>query len=115
MRWHEGKHDPWPYVNYVLHTMKAVYREFEEQVGTVTGMRGAKTMLIEQAIERLPVTFSIGDVERACHLVSRDMIRVVLNRLRSVGKLTCKGTGRSAAWEKRGNKDAKRANKGGNK
>lgn len=27
--WHEGKHDPWPYIDYVLYTLKAAYREFE--------------------------------------------------------------------------------------
>lgn len=35
--------------------------------------------------------------------VSRDMIRVVLNQLREEGKLSCKGTGREAFWEKSGN------------
>jgi Fic family protein len=113
--WHEGRHRLKPWWEYSLGILIQAYRELEERVGTVTGMRGAKTMLIEQAIERLPVAFSIGDVERACPLVSRDMIRVVLNRLRSEGKLICKGTGRKATWEKRGNKDAKRGNKRGNK
>jgi fido (protein-threonine AMPylation protein) len=32
-RWHEGKHDPWPYVNYVLYILKAAYRGFEHRVG----------------------------------------------------------------------------------
>ena len=31
--WHEGKHDPWPYINYTLYILKAAYREFEERVG----------------------------------------------------------------------------------
>ena len=26
-RWHEGKHDPWPYINYVLYILKSAYRE----------------------------------------------------------------------------------------
>jgi len=42
------------------------------------------------------------------------MIRVVLNRLRNEGQLYCRGTGRKALWEKRGNKQAKRGNKRGN-
>lgn len=25
--WHEGKHDPWPYINYVLYILKSAYRE----------------------------------------------------------------------------------------
>jgi Fic family protein len=31
--WHEGKHDPWPYINYLLYILKLAYREFEERVG----------------------------------------------------------------------------------
>ena len=31
--WHEGKHDPWPYINYLLYILKIAYREFEERVG----------------------------------------------------------------------------------
>lgn len=77
-------------------------------MGTITTARGAKTALIEQAIERLPSGFRITDLEQACPPVSRDMIRVVLNHLREEGKLACKGTGRSAYWEKRGNTFPKR-------
>ena len=33
--WHEGKHDPWPYVNFVLSIMKTAYRDFVERVGEV--------------------------------------------------------------------------------
>ncbi len=33
--WHEGSHDPWPYINYVLSILKTAYREFAERVGEV--------------------------------------------------------------------------------
>jgi Fic family protein len=26
-RWHEGKHDPWPYINFILFIFKSAYRE----------------------------------------------------------------------------------------
>jgi Fic family protein len=31
--WHEGRHDPWPYANFLLYTLRNAYREFEERVG----------------------------------------------------------------------------------
>jgi Fic family protein len=37
--WHEGKHDPWPYINYILYILKLAYREFEERVGLATTRR----------------------------------------------------------------------------
>jgi Fic family protein len=33
--WHNGKHDPWPFVNYLLFILKNAYREFEERVGVM--------------------------------------------------------------------------------
>jgi len=41
--WHEGKHDPWPYVNYVLFILKGAYKEFVGRVGEVRAPRGSKT------------------------------------------------------------------------
>ena len=111
--WHEGRHRLKPWWEYFLGILIKAYREFEERVGTVTKVRGAKTALIEQAIERLPSSFPISDLERSCPTVSRDMVRVVLNRLRKEGRLLCKGTGRNALWEKRGNKQPKGGNKRG--
>jgi Fic family protein len=102
--WHEGRHSLKPWWEYSLGILIKAYRELEERVGGVMKVRGAKTALIEQAIERLPSTFSISDLERACPSISRDMIRVILNRLRKEGRLLCKGTGRNTLWQKRGNK-----------
>src|SRR4030042_2038713 len=50
--WHQGKHDPWPYVNYVLYTLKSVYREFEDRIGQIASPKGAKTELIISLIGR---------------------------------------------------------------
>jgi Fic family protein len=102
--WHQSLHRLKPWWEYSLGILIGAYRELEARVGAVAKARGAKTAFVEQAVEVLPATFSISDVERACPAVSRDMIRVVLNRLREEGKLICKGTGRKAVWEKRGNK-----------
>lgn len=40
--WHEGKHDPWPFINYLLYILKVAYREFEERVGLATTSRGTR-------------------------------------------------------------------------
>lgn len=31
--WHEGRHDPWPFINYILFILRTAYGEFEERVG----------------------------------------------------------------------------------
>ena len=100
--WYEGKHDPWPYVNYLLYVLKSAYREFEERVGQVKGPRGAKTDLIAQAIAAFPGEFTLADLERACPGVSRDMVRKVLHDLRKAKKVECLGRGPGASWRKKG-------------
>ena len=112
--WQEGKHSLKAWWEYSLGVVIGAYQEFERRVGMITKARGAKTSIVEETIDNLPQIFSISDIERLCPSVSRDMIRVILNRLRDEGHIVSKGTGRGALWEKRGNKSPKRGNKRGN-
>ena len=112
--WHEEKHHLKPWLEYSLGVLIGACKEFEDRVGTITKSRGTKTAIVEDVIKNLPLTFSISNIEQLCPSVSRDMIRVILNRLRREGYLNCKGTGRGALWEKRGNNLSKGGNKHGN-
>lgn len=99
-RWHEGRHDPWPYINYVQFILKTAYREFEERVGQTASPKGAKTDLITNAIGRTSGPFRVADIHRECPGVSVDMIRQVLKRLRASKQVECLGRGQSAQWGK---------------
>lgn len=100
-RWHEGKHDPWPTINFLLYTLKQACKEFEERVGRMKSPRGAKTDMVEQAIETISGEFGVTDVERLCPGVSRDMIRRLLRDLKAAGRIECLGRGPGAKWRKR--------------
>lgn len=97
--WHEGNHDPWPYINYVLSILKSAYRELVERVGETQEPRGAKTQLVLTAIEKMSGSFSLTELERACPGVSRDMIRQVLHKEKG-RRLECLGRGPGARWQK---------------
>jgi hypothetical protein len=56
----------------------AAYDEFESRFGRVRKGRGSKTETVKNAIDRFVTDFSLTDIEKACPLVSRDMIRRVL-------------------------------------
>jgi Fic family protein len=101
-RWHAGRHDPWPYLSYVLYTLKAAYREFEERLGRVAAPKGAKTEMVMDAVRKVPDTFRVSELQRACPAVSIDLIRRTLRKLREAGQVECLGTGRSAQWRKTG-------------
>lgn len=98
--WHEGKHDPWPYVNYLLFILKSAYKEFEERVGRTASAKGAKTELVIAAIRGCAGSFRVSDIQCECPGVSMDLIRQVLKKLRSVGRVRCLGRGQSAEWER---------------
>lgn len=100
--WHEGRHDPWPYVTYLLFILKTAYREFEDRAAGERPARGSKTELVSYALEHVPSPFGIADVERLCPNVSRAMIRVVMNRWRKEGRLEVLGRGRDARWRRLG-------------
>ncbi|MEW6737630.1 MAG: Fic family protein [Acidobacteriota bacterium] len=99
--WHEGKHDPWHFINYLLYIFKLAYQEFENRVHQTISPKGAKTALIEAAIETME-NFTLGDLEKVNPGVSRDMIRKVLKALKEAGKVECLGRGPGAAWRKKG-------------
>ncbi|TAJ81456.1 MAG: hypothetical protein EPO42_02255 [Gallionellaceae bacterium] len=100
--WHEGKHDPWPYINYVLSMLKLAYREFAERVGEVKAPRGSKTDLVLAAIGRLTDEFTVAQLEQTCHGVSKDMIRRVLREQQSAMMVECQGRGPAARWKRKG-------------
>lgn len=100
--WHQGKHDPWPFVGFVLVTIRDAYREFEQRAQHAKEPRGAKTTLVLDAIAHADETFTLRDLERACPLVSRDHLRHVLKQLREQGAIESLGRGPGARWRKKG-------------
>jgi len=100
--WHEGRHNPWPYINYLLFVLITAYREFEQRLDLTQSQRGAKTEMIEEAINAMQGEFTLTKLEQACPSVSRDMIRRVLRELQRVGGVECLGRGPGAKWKKKG-------------
>lgn len=98
--WHEGTHDPWPYINYLLSVIKMAYREFEQRLGQLQSPKGEKTSLVLQAIDKTFGSFSVAELQNACPNVSVDMIRRVLKNLRTKKQIECLGLGQSARWQK---------------
>jgi len=100
--WHEGKHDPWPTINFLLYILKQACTEFEKRLGKIKSPRGEKTAIVEAAIASQTGTFRLSDLQNACPGVSVDLIRTVLKRLK--GKtVECLGRGHAAQWRRKVN------------
>lgn len=97
-KWHQAKHDIFPWFNYFLGTVLGAYRELEQRAGSLKSDRGAKTNLVEQAIKSQTGQFALADIIQACPNVSPDMIRNVFKRLASRRRIKSLGKGRFAKW-----------------
>ena len=100
--WHDGKHDPWPYVNYLLHTLKILYQEFEARYETTSLPPGEKTEVVQKAVESFAGPFHVTELQKKCPEVSLDMIRKILQSMRLRGKVECLGRGKQARWQRIG-------------
>lgn len=98
MGWHEGKHDPWPYIGYILFILKQAYDEFERRAGNTAAPRGEKADFVQRAIREQAGAFRLADIERACPGVGRDWIRALLFALKKRGVVACTGKGKAARW-----------------
>lgn len=109
--WHEGKHRPWPYINYLLYIVQTAYKEFEDRLGQVTEPKGDKTRRIELAVLNRFGAFHVTEIQRACPGISLDMIRHVLKDLREKGVIECTGRGKQATWRRIGELGNRNANR----
>ncbi len=101
--WHEGKHDPWHYINFVCFILKSAYKEFEERLDKFPQPRGEKKTIINNAVSGFSHDFSVADISQKCPGVGIDMIRRVLKELQAQGVIACLGRGRNAKWTRTGN------------
>jgi len=103
-RWHEGKHDLFPWLNHFLSIIRRAYGEFERRAGEIKAPRGAKAGLVLTAIREQPGEFRLADIEQACPGVGREWIRSLLTELKAAGEATCRGKGPAARWRYLGSK-----------
>jgi DNA-binding transcriptional ArsR family regulator len=99
--WHRGRHDVWPWLEYLLGVVQAGYGELDERIGVLEG-RGAKAEAIDAFVRSVPVgaEFSVADVRRNAAGSSDSHISKVLARLRDAGVISSVGRGRGARWRR---------------
>ena len=98
--WHAGGHNVLSWMEYFLATVLAAFREFEGRLGKISSGRGSKTDMVLNAINGFIGDFTLADLEKACPTVGKDMIRTLMKRLKSEGRLEALSKGRYARWRK---------------
>ncbi len=97
-QWHEGRHDIWPYVNYLLYTFDEMYGDFESRFLKLNAPRGAKTSTVEAVLNSIERPFTIREIEFKCPGISRETIRSVLKH--NAECFECTGRGLGAKWRR---------------
>lgn len=97
--WHDSKHDIVPWWNYFLSVVNTAYREFAEAVESREAGPG-KTELAREVILEMEGDFSLSDIRAKLPSVSEQLIKRVLQQMKSDGRVRLTGRGRGARWER---------------
>ena len=95
--WHEGSNDPVPFIKYLLGTILAAYRDFEDRFALVEVKRSALDMV------RLATQYKIGrftkqDIRELCPSLSISSIEGSLRKLVDNGEIKREGKGKSTFY-----------------
>ena len=96
--WHEGIADPWPWLGYFTSVITGAYAVFAGRAAAAQTPGTKQQRVREHILRHAPATFRLADIRTAVPGVSDQTIRLVLEQLRSEGKVRADGTGRSATW-----------------
>ena len=97
--WHDSNHDIVPWWDYFLSIVSSAYREFSEAVESREAGPG-KTELVRETITGMDGGFSLSEVRAQLPSVSEQLIKKVLQQMKTDGRLKLTGRGRGARWEK---------------
>lgn len=98
--WHDGQHDIWPWMEYLLGIIQAAYNEFAERLSVVSGGPGAKRRAVREFIRtRMVAEFTIDDIRRATP-AGDDLIRKIIAELKRDGAVVTVAKGRYAKYRR---------------
>lgn len=102
--WHEGNHDVWPWVAYLVDVLAAAYDDFEGRVAARRSLAvGTKQEQVRRYIlDHAGPTFQFRDVRAALPGIGDPTIKRVLATLRQEGAIELQeATGRQASWRRK--------------
>ncbi|MBO6204400.1 MAG: Fic family protein [Selenomonas sp.] len=95
--WHEGNEDVVPFIKYILSTIIAAYRDFEDRFSIVEAKTSALEMVRKASLQKLG-RFSKQDIRELCPALSVSSIEGALRKLVAEGYLKREGNGRSTCY-----------------
>ncbi len=95
--WHEGKDDPVPFTKYLLGTILAAYRDFEDRFSLVeTKLPAIET--VRRAAQNKIGRFTKQDIRELCPSLSLSSVEGALRKLVESGELRREGNGKNTCY-----------------
>lgn len=95
--WHEGTENALPFIKYILGTILAAYKDFEDRVSLVETKLSALEM-VRRASKNKIGRFTKQDIREFCPTLSDSSIESALRKLVTAGELKKEGRGKSTCY-----------------
>ncbi len=95
--WHEGKEDVIPFIKYLLGTVLAAYKDFEDRFALVEAKLSAEEM-VRRATKQKVGRFTKQNIRELCPSLSISSVEGALRKLVAMGELNREGTGKSTCY-----------------
>ena len=95
--WHEGEEDAVPFIKYILGTVLAAYKDFEERFSLVETKLSALETVRRASMNKIG-RFTQQDIRELCPSLSVSAIEGALRKLVEEGELVREGSGRAVRY-----------------
>ena len=95
--WHEGKDDPVPFIKYLLGTILAAYKDFEDRFALVE-IRHSALDTVRLAAEKKLGRFTKQDIRELCPSLSISSVEGALRKMVAAGELIREGSGKKTCY-----------------
>ncbi|MBE7080083.1 MAG: Fic family protein [Clostridiales bacterium] len=95
--WHDGMEDAVPFIKYLLGTILAAYKDFEERFALVETKLSALEMVRRATMNKIG-RFSKQDIRELCPSLSVSSIEGALRKLIELGEVKREGSGRTTCY-----------------
>ncbi len=95
--WHEGKEDVIPFIKYMLSTVLAAYKDFEDRFALV-GSKLSAEETVRRATKQKIGRFTKQDIRDICPSLSISSVEGALRKLVAMDEIKREGTGKSTCY-----------------
>ena len=95
--WHEGNENAVPFIKYILGTILAAYKDFEERMSLVE-TKLTTTETVRRASKNKIGRFNKQDIRELCPAISDSSVEGALRKLVATGELKKEGKGKSTCY-----------------